>query len=37
MKFEYRQVFPCECGGSIYWAEGLWECDKFDFKQAGEP
>jgi hypothetical protein len=28
---------PCDCGGSIKWAEGLWECDTCDFKAGGPP
>lgn len=32
-----KQSFPCECGGSISWAEGLWECDTCDFKIGGDP
>lgn len=32
-----QKSFPCDCGGSITWAEGLWECSDCDFKQGGDP
>jgi hypothetical protein len=35
---EDREVsYPCNCGGSITWKEGLWECSDCDFKQGGDP
>ena len=32
---DFRQSFPCECGGTITEDEGVWSCDKCDFERKG--